>query len=107
MEQVPVFPDYPPTIPNVIADATRRFAEREFLVDGTLRLTYREADESAAELARGLLALGIGKASRVALVLPDNSDWVLAFMAAARIGAVDAGLVGVAHDGPVALIRLY
>jgi len=88
MEQVPVFPDYPPTIPNVIADATRRFAEREFLVDGTLRLTYREADESAAELARGLLALGIGKASRVALVLPDNSDWVLAFMAAARIGAL-------------------
>jgi len=88
MEDIPVFPDYSPTLPNAIADAAQRHGAREFLVDGATRLSYRQAERASAHLARGLLALGIGKATRVAIVLPNNADWVLAWWAAARIGAL-------------------
>jgi len=88
MEQIPFLPEYPPTLPNVIADALKRHADLDFLVDGATRLTYREAERVSARLARGLLALGVGKATRVAIVLPDCADWVLAWWAAARIGAL-------------------
>ena len=87
MEAIPVFPDYPPTLPNMMGSAVERFGDREFLVDGPTRLTYRQADAASAHLARGLLALGVGKATRVAVVLPDCADWVLAWWAAARVGA--------------------
>src|SRR5437868_7078076 len=84
MEAIPAFPDYAPTLPNVIADAVAHFADNQFLVDGAARLTYRQADQASARLARGLLALGVGKATRVAIVLPDCADWVLAWWAAGR-----------------------
>jgi acyl-CoA synthetase (AMP-forming)/AMP-acid ligase II len=88
MEFIPSFPGYAPTLPNVIADAARRHDGREFLVDGARRYTFREAERVSAEFARGLLALGVGKGARVALVMPDTADWVLAWWAAARIGAL-------------------
>jgi acyl-CoA synthetase (AMP-forming)/AMP-acid ligase II len=88
MEAPPVFPDYAPTLPNVMNRSVAQYGEREFLVDGPTRLTYRQADRAAAELARGLLALGVSKATRVAIVLPDCADWVLAWWAAARVGAL-------------------
>src|SRR4051812_35307111 len=81
MEFVPSLPAYPPTLTNVIADAAERHAGREFLVDGDRRFTFRDAERASAELARGLLALGVGKAARVAIVLPDCADWVLAWWA--------------------------
>lgn len=88
MEYVPPVPGFAPTLPNLIADVSTRFADNEFLVDGALRLTYAQAERSAAQVARGLLALGVGKAARVAIVLPDKADWVIAWWAAARIGAL-------------------
>jgi acyl-coenzyme A synthetase/AMP-(fatty) acid ligase len=84
---VPVFPDYPPTLPNVLADCVARYAEHEFLVEGERRLTYRDAERETSALARGLLALGVGKAARVGVLMPNCADWVLAWLAAARIGA--------------------
>lgn len=88
MEAIPVFPDYAPTVPNVIADSAKRYAEREFLVGPGQRYTFRQAERASAELARGLLALGAGKGTRVGIILPDSPDWVLVWWAAARIGAL-------------------
>lgn len=85
---IPRFADYPPTIANVIADAVKRYGGREFMVDGERRLTFAQAERESAILAKGLLALGIGKGTRVAIALPDGADWVLAWLAAARIGAL-------------------
>jgi len=51
-------------------------------------LTYAEADARSRRIARGLLASGIGKGARVGLLLPNGPDWVVAWLAAARIGAL-------------------
>ncbi len=39
-------------------------------------------------LAAGLLRLGVGRGDHVAVWLPNGRDWILAFCATARIGAV-------------------
>ena len=84
--------DYDPTLPNLIQAAVTAHGEREFLAMGERRLTFRDAERQSAELARGLLALGIGKASRVGLLMPNNPDWVLAYFASARTGALTVTL---------------
>ncbi|ODR10031.1 AMP-binding protein [Mycobacterium sherrisii] len=58
------------------------------LVCDTDRIGYAEADSRSAELARGLIDLGAGKGTHVGLLYPNGSDFVVATLAATRIGAV-------------------
>ena len=82
------FPDYRPTVPEFIRTRTERFGDRVLIVQGARRLSYAEADLRSAELARGLLAAGVGKGTRVGLLMPNGPDWILGWLAAARIGAL-------------------
>jgi long-chain acyl-CoA synthetase len=52
------------------------------------RLTYRELSELADRFAAGLQSLGVKKGDRVALVLPNSPQFVVAFYGALRAGAV-------------------
>ena len=81
-------PDFPPTVPELLRACTARAADAPLIVHGTRRLSYGEVDRESAALARGLLARGIGKGTRVALWMPNGPDWLIAFFAAARIGAL-------------------
>lgn len=83
-----LFPPFPPTLPNVLAHAVERFGDEDFLVRDEQRLTFREVDEASARLACGLLALGVGKGTRVGIMMANSPDWVLCWLAAARIGAL-------------------
>jgi acetyl-CoA synthetase len=57
--------------------------------DGTVdRLTFAELDERSRRVAAGLRELGIGRGDAVALYLPMVAEAVVAFYAAARLGAV-------------------
>jgi acyl-CoA synthetase (AMP-forming)/AMP-acid ligase II len=51
-------------------------------------LTYAEADRRSAALAAGLLAAGAGKRTPIGILHPNGSAFVVAALAAARIGAV-------------------
>src|ERR1700690_3428202 len=84
----PTFPPYRQTMPAVIADCVARHADREFLCEGDRRLSYRDTDRLSARLARGLLAAGAGKGTRIGIVMPNNADWVILWWAAARIGSL-------------------
>ena len=42
-------------------------------------LSYRELWERSARVAGGLHATGVARGDRVAIVLPNGLDWVLAF----------------------------
>jgi acyl-coenzyme A synthetase/AMP-(fatty) acid ligase len=89
MATVPPFDvDYAPTLPNLIADAAARHGDREFLVYGDRRLTFRDVERESALLARGLLAMGIGKGARIGLLMANDPDWVITYLAIGRIGAL-------------------
>ena len=77
---------------DTVAALLRRQTESRglhpLLVCDTDRLSYADADSRSATLARGLVALGAGKGTHVGLLHPNGADFVIAMLAAARIGAV-------------------
>jgi acyl-CoA synthetase (AMP-forming)/AMP-acid ligase II len=81
-------PDGELTAGGWIRAKAARDPERVFIVKDALQLGYDEAERRSRKLARGLLAAGVGKGTRVGLLLPNGPDWVLAWLAAARIGAL-------------------
>ena len=90
MTRAPSFPDYEPTAANLIRAQAERHGETPLVVLGERRLTFAEVETRSAELARGLLAAGVGKGSRVGLLAPNGPEWIIGWLAATRIGAVTA-----------------
>lgn len=64
--------------------------DHDFLVypDRDLRFTYREFDERANLLAKGLISLGIKKGDHVGIWAKNVPDWLTFMLATAKIGAV-------------------
>ena len=56
------------------------------------RLTYAALRDRADTLARALLALGVRKDDRVAVLLPNRTEWLVAAVAAAKLGALTVAL---------------
>lgn len=81
-------PPFTPCIPSLIDRLVREFGDAEAVVDTRKRLTYRELERESALVARGLLAAGVSKATRVGLLMPNAADWAVAFLAITRIGAI-------------------
>lgn len=78
----------PLTIPALLHQQAARFGDRPFVVCDDDALTYDEALEQSAVLARGLLAVGAGKGTHVGLLHANRPDFVVGWLAATRIGAV-------------------
>ena len=80
-------------LPATVARAAARFGDRPAFVDpdGT-PLAYGDLHRRSDEVAAGLLDRGIGAGDVVALTLPSVSDWVIAYVAAAKVGAAGAGV---------------
>ncbi len=74
---------------NLTATAARS-PEHEALVDCPTgrRWTYRQLLEWSAEVARGLLARGVGKGDRVGIWSPNCAEWVAVQYGTALIGAI-------------------
>lgn len=77
-----------PTVGEVLANRARSRGEHPLLVCDGDRISYRDAEARSAELARGLIAVGAGKGTQVGLLYPNGPEFVVAMLAAARIGAV-------------------
>ncbi|ETZ32668.1 AMP-binding enzyme family protein [Mycobacterium intracellulare MIN_052511_1280] len=58
------------------------------VIDPTSRLSYRELDSTTRELAAVFVEAGVGKGSRVGLIMPNGTRWVQIAVALTRIGAV-------------------
>ncbi len=76
------------TVAAVLRRQAGARADHPLLVCDAERISYAEADRRSALLARGLIALGAGKATHVGVLHPNGADFVVAMLAAARIGAV-------------------
>lgn len=81
-------PDLPTTIPGLLERAVERFGDVAALLEGEVRLDYRELDQQVTRAAAGLLAVGIEPGDRVAVWAPNIHEWVIAALAASTVGAV-------------------
>jgi fatty-acyl-CoA synthase len=80
------------TLPGFLREVTTRFGEREALVlhsaNGVERWTYSMLWERAFEVARALLALGVGKDSRVGVMMTNRPEWIAAVFGTSLAGGV-------------------
>ena len=78
------------TIGEALALAAERWGEREALVvcQQGVRMTYRELDAAAEQLAATLLGLGLNPGERVGIWSPNRVEWVLTQFATAKAGLI-------------------
>lgn len=78
---------------SVVAEAARRFGESPLLVreDGD-SLSYSDLDRISDELALGLARFGVKTGDIISLLVPSGPAYVLSYVAAAKLGAITAGV---------------
>jgi len=96
---VPAFCERPKTIWAMVSDAAARNPDGEALVCGDRRLTWRDVAQRSAEVAAGLRKLGLQSGDRVALLLGNRIEFVLAMFGAAKLGLVTV-LLGTRQQKP-------
>ena len=94
-----------PAEPDLLTEAARRAAQKHgeraaFAAPDGWHLSFAGLDRAAQEIAASLRARGLRPGSTVALVLDSGVDYAALYLAAARIGAVTAGInpVGAAAE---------
>jgi acyl-CoA synthetase (AMP-forming)/AMP-acid ligase II len=76
-----------------VREAAQRFGDRVAFVDPDgAPLTYRQLDQRSDAAARQLARRGVAEGDRVVLRLPSDSSYVIAYAAAAKLGAIAAGI---------------
>jgi long-chain acyl-CoA synthetase len=68
------------------------FGDSDYLVEGERRISYAEHHRAVGRVAAWLVAQGIGKGDRVAILGRNSIEWVVTFWATASVGAVAVGL---------------
>ncbi len=76
------------TVADVLREQVQNRGEHPLLICDSDRLTYAEAHQRSTKLACGLITLGAGKGAHVGVLYPNGPDFIVAMLAAARIGAV-------------------
>ncbi|WP_099041072.1 class I adenylate-forming enzyme family protein [Mycobacterium neglectum] len=76
------------TVADVLREQAQNRGEHPLLICDGDRLSYAEAHQRSTRLACGLITLGAGKGTHVGVLYPNGPDFIVAMLAAARIGAV-------------------
>jgi acyl-CoA synthetase (AMP-forming)/AMP-acid ligase II len=81
-----------PTLPDLLRTAAGQAPDAEAFCYRAERLTYRDWDALADRLAAAFATRGIGRGDVVALLLPSTPFYLVAYLAATRLGAVATGI---------------
>ena len=83
----------PRTLPRLFEDSVARFPDNVLMWekrgDAYEPLTYAEMRKLVHRFAAGLIALGLRKGDRVALISEGRNDWVMSELGILFIGAID------------------
>ncbi len=86
---VPVFATYPETcLPLVLEKNARLIPDRPATEFYGAQLSYRQLWEQVLRLANGLRAMGVVKGSKVAIMLPNSPQCVIAYYATLWLGGI-------------------
>jgi acyl-CoA synthetase (AMP-forming)/AMP-acid ligase II len=78
----------PTTVPALLRRNAAAHGWKPALVTDARTITHAELDAESRSVAAGLVAAGVAKGSRVALMAPNGIEWVVTAVAAMRVGAV-------------------
>ncbi len=77
-----------PTLVELLEDCFRRHADRDAAICLDARLSYRALDEASQALGAWLQSLGLARGARVALMMPNLPQYMVAIAAVLRAGFV-------------------
>ncbi len=95
-------------LPQIALEAARRFGETTAYVapDGWA-LSYAEVDQLSDRVVAGFRHRGIGVGDVVALLLPPGVEYLVAYLAAAKVGAITTGVNDrLAHPEQAAVLAI-
>ncbi len=75
------------TLPDLLDEMATRHPGREAVVGTSGRLTYGQWRARARDLARGLHRLGVRRGDKVALLMPNRTEWLVVDFAVTLLGA--------------------
>lgn len=76
------------TIDALLTARGTELGTKPAVIDPTSRISYAALDAETRTLAARFVAVGVGKGTRVGLLMPNGVPWVLHAMALTRLGAV-------------------
>lgn len=76
------------TLGQLVEHAADALRAREALVFGDQRHSFQRVRDDVRAAARGLISLGVGPGEHVMMLMPNSVEWIHAFYAIAKIGAV-------------------
>src|SRR5206468_12097409 len=72
----------------MLSHGAARHPENVAVIFRDVSLTYRELEALTNRFARALTALGVSRGDRVCLLTPNCPEYIIAFYAIARVGAI-------------------
>ena len=73
---------------DLLAEKVSTLPERVFIVDGGIPYTWSDIEKGANIISKDLAALGAGRRSHIALCGTNSAEWIMAFFAIQRLGAI-------------------
>jgi long-chain acyl-CoA synthetase len=98
------------TIVELLEYSAQKYGDKPYLLekktDRYESITYRETKEQAYSVAAGLIALGINKGDRIALLSESRTDWVISELGILHAGAINVPLSILLKEGADLKFRL-
>jgi hypothetical protein len=102
-QQLPMLAKAPTNLRDYFQMFCALNADKEFLVDGDIRLTFAESHSAARALAGGLVqGHGLQVGDRVGIAARNSANWIIAYMAVIMAGGVATLLNGWWQGGELA-----
>jgi len=98
------------TIVELLENSAQKYGNNPYLLekktDHYEAITYKETKEQAYQVAAGLMALGIKRGDRIALLSESRTDWVISELAILHAGAINVPLSILLKEGADLKFRL-
>jgi acyl-CoA synthetase (AMP-forming)/AMP-acid ligase II len=78
----------PDTVDRLVRLRAELHGDKPMVIDAEARISYAELDETTRAMAAAFVEAGVGKGTRVGLIMPNRAQWVQIAVALTRIGAV-------------------
>jgi long-chain acyl-CoA synthetase len=79
---------YAATLAELVSDVAQRNGAKPALIFADTRIRYAELNTQIERAANGLAARGVAKGDRVALLVPNIPEFIVAYYAILRLGAI-------------------
>ena len=80
------------TIPGLVNEQARTYAQRPALVGSGHRLNYSELQQEVLKVARRLHRLGVGPGDKVAILMGNKPEWITSALAIVSLGGTMVSL---------------